>query len=110
MSWLEELKVGDEVVVAGDRYHLDYVDKVTKLTAKQIALENSSYRYRRDTGSQIGGDNWNSRRLEEATPERKKEAQREYRRLRMIQTLTRTVWKELSDETLERVLEVIKTV
>lgn len=63
-KWLDNLKVGDEVVVSG---HNDIIEKVTGVTRTQITIKGT--KYRRDSGRQITQDKWHHLWLVEPTEE-----------------------------------------
>lgn len=66
MSWLDELKVGDEVFVSS-RYYKK-IKIITKITPKTIVIENNIFN--KSNGQQRGGDVY---KLHQVTPESKAE-------------------------------------
>jgi hypothetical protein len=106
MSWLDELKEGDEVIVAGDRIYSDSISKVQRLTKTQIILEKGG-KFRRDNGSCLPYDAWHYTFLEEATEERKAAIRVANKRHGILKLIREFDWSSLSTEVLEKVVELI---
>ena len=72
-TWLESLKVGDRVIIAG-YFRGDRLAVVNRMTATQIIAGNS--RFRRKDGILVGSDSYNRTRLLPPTPERLEKIER----------------------------------
>ncbi len=64
-SWLQDLKEGDHVIVAGQSNKR--LAKVERTTKTQIILAHSSARYRKSDGYRLGGSAWSFSCLRKAT-------------------------------------------
>ena len=53
----KSLEVGDQVIVRRSHNH-DTISTIERLTKTQIILKNSGRKYKRKTGSLIGGSSW----------------------------------------------------
>lgn len=67
-KWLENIKVGDKVIVhSGGPLRNDCIDIVERLTKTQIILSKTSSRFRREDGDVVGEHSmWNTTYLKEA--------------------------------------------
>jgi hypothetical protein len=104
MSWLDELKVGDEVVVSGR--HSKYIDKITKVMPMSVEVGNR--RYRKTDGIERSDDIWDRTHIIECTPERKEAIRNRDRRIRMANHCRGTDWNKLDNERLERIVAILK--
>lgn len=108
-EWLRDIEVGDEVVFSGGGpMNKPGVDKVQRLTKTQIILEGSGTRYRRSDGRQIGVHSWHTRYLRPADAEKLKEIKNDQDKRIAVGYLTKLNWKNLSLESLNSVVEVVK--
>ena len=71
MASFEGIKVGDEVVIDPPNSRMSnrprYVARVEHVTRTQFVV--GGYRFRKDSGSHIGGDGWHFARVYHLTPE-----------------------------------------
>lgn len=96
-----DVKVGDEVIIAPPGYGRSRrsVCKVERVTATQFTA--GGYRFRKNSGWQIGGDTYHSARARHATPELIQAVQLEQRygnaqaKLRQKLTSLDTLWREI---------------
>lgn len=102
MSWLEELKPGDSVVVSAG-LGKESIGKVARVTKTMIILDSGSRFERGRFGSSVGsGSSFHRSHLTEATSE----ARDRVRHAKLANSLRRVDWNTLSIETLERVYEI----
>lgn len=101
MNWLEDLKVGDEVVVSGS--FLSYeISRVTHTTATQIHIGGT--KYRRDTGVQMGSvSSWNRSSLCEPTQELRDKIEHKKR----ASSMGIVTWQKLSLDQLRRIAAIV---
>lgn len=108
-DWLQALKPGDAVIVSTGQGW--FVDKVVRVTATQISLERSHYKYRRKeghTGYAIGQSHaFHRDKLIEATPERLVQTERASLINRLCH-LRPSNFKHLTVEQLRNIAEIIK--
>ena len=107
-NWIDNLKEGDSVIIAGSRDQLDNISKVERLTKTQVVLINTSSRFRRSDGGLIGASVWNTQSLEMATPERIEKIKIANRRCELIYFVSNTAWNEVSSEKLEEIVKTVK--
>ena len=107
-QWLETLKPGDTVIrsVSGMGRH-STVEVVERLTKTQIILKGISIKYRRKNGWSIGGSQWNTSALVEATPERIERVTGEQERRRLLGALQKVDWQKVSTQELEEHAEIL---
>lgn len=114
-EWLQNLKAGDEVAVAssgmGGRVYTFH--KVAKITPTQVVVlinpqTNAVTRFRRDGGDEVGAEVWHRSSIEEATPELKARITAENRRKNIIYKLSKFNWRDLTDEELVRIYDVVR--
>ena len=71
MASFDDIKVGDEVVIDPPNSRMSssprYVAKVEHVTRTQFVA--GGYRFRKDSGSHIGGDGWHNAHVYHLTPE-----------------------------------------
>lgn len=108
-DWLKNLKINDEVVVSGgSAMAKDYVARVERLTKTQIILTDSSTKYRRSNGGQIGGNSWSTRWLREADKEKVAMIKHDQEKRSAIYYLDDFKWIDLSLESLQTIVKVVK--
>jgi hypothetical protein len=100
-DWLEDLKPGDRVIVDSGFFG-PTLRTVERVTATQILVGQS--RYRRSSGSPVGGDPWARNYLREATPE----CVAQVRQRSLAERLAKTKWSEYPLERLEAVAALLK--
>ncbi len=99
MSWLEELKPGDSVVVNAP-LGSESIGKVARVTKTMIVLDSGGRFQRSGFGGRIGrSSGFHRSNLAEATPE----ARDRIRHANLANNLRHVDWKTLSLETLEQV-------
>ena len=72
-NWLEQLKVGDSVIVDGS-YRGSSIGKVEKITKTQIVVNGA--RFQRKSGFLVGCDSWNRKMLRQWNEEDAEEIHR----------------------------------
>ena len=106
-KWISELKVGDKVIVVGNHY--DRVDRVRKVTKTQIILAEDRHKYNKKAGCSIGTERFHHQYITEATDENVENTNRFYNKRRMTEKLQNVDWKNYDNETLEKIIAVLKS-
>lgn len=107
MKWLNELKVGDPVVVSNRNN--TWVDVVDRLTKTQVITKRNRYKFKKSNSKLVGGAGWDVLGIEEATEKRILEiVEQEKRRELLYQIEDNTIFTELSTEKLEHIVMIIK--
>jgi hypothetical protein len=73
--WLQNLKVGDKVIISGhSAFGGDVIGKVSRLTKTQVLVtlgkNPCEYKYKIEDGRSIGTGTWETKWIYEATPEK----------------------------------------
>ena len=106
-AWLENIKVGDKVIVDGSGFTaFNKIDTVERLTKTQIVLKNTHSKYRRSSGRSVG-DIWNSSFLSEATREKILKIQEARYRLNLLNKIESISIRNLSTDSLKSIVVVI---
>ena len=109
-EWLNELSVGDKVIMSG-RYRKS-VNVVQRLTKTQIILEGTNCRFRKANGREVGGSSWGAIYLRKGTPAEISKVEDATTRQRIIAKLTyESTWNGLSTKELisvEKQIDVLK--
>nr|DAF60426.1 MAG TPA: hypothetical protein [Siphoviridae sp. ctmHK36] len=103
MENLEDIKVGDKVILANAR--IKRVVTVTKVTKTQIVIGNK--RFKKESGFEYGGRPLETKRIYRATPEVLEEIEAETKRNDLINKIARYPWGSLTNEELEKVCKII---
>lgn len=104
MNELENLKVGDIVIVSG--VFADKLSKVMRVTKAQILVDNRHYR--KKDGCLVGGSEWEYGRIKPATDEDINRINERERKEELIAFIRRNAWSNLSLESLETICDVVK--
>lgn len=104
MSNLEDLKVGDKVIVCGVYIH-DRISQVEKVTKKHIIVEGS--KYSKVFGYAAGCRSYSSNHIRPATEEDIKHVEEETRKRNIVTYLTKTHFEKLSLATLVAIRDII---
>ena len=108
-EWLKKIQVGDKVIVSGGgAMSTDYIAEVGRLTKTQIILTESSTKYRRESGRQLGGSCWSTRWLRETNEDKLTKIKDDEETRQAIYYLDDFKWRKLSLESLRAVLKVVK--
>ena len=103
MSELEDLKVGDKVIVGGT-YINDRISQVEKVTKKHIIVE--GLKYNRTYGWVAGLSSSSSNHIKPATEEDIRRVEEETEKRNIVNYLTKIHFKELSYETLVAIRDI----
>lgn len=104
---LENIKIGDKVIIKGLFYsNSSYVAEVTKVNKTTFVAGN--FTFRKQNGSQYGGDTWNKMYASFATEEDIAKVTAEAERRKMVRFLRDTDFSKLSDEDLKKVYDIIR--
>ena len=105
IGWLEELKVGDKVIVS--KYNHSSVKHIDKITATgRINVDNVQFNY---TGSEIGGDRWHRAYLMQWTQQEENEIKNKIQVKKMRDYLIKTNWETKTFDVLKEVYEFVKS-
>lgn len=106
----EDIKVGDKVIIS-QRFHGDSVVSVSKVTKDHFVIDMGNYtmKFRKRSGTQVGGDTWTPWYAEVATEERIAEVTEKNMRWRMIRTCRDFNFEELPTDKLKEVYKIITT-
>ena len=102
-SWLEQLRPGDNVIVAFE--HGREVNQVSRLTKHGIVVGSS--RYRKQDGKLCGASVWEHRCLQEATSDRVATVRRANHHKRLSGALSRVNWQDVSFSLLQQITQLI---
>lgn len=104
MNELENLKVGDVVIVSG--VFADKLSKVIRVTKAQILVDNCHYR--KKDGRLIGGSDWHYGRIKPATDEDIERINKREQKEELIAFIRKSAWVNLSLESLQTICDVVK--
>lgn len=108
-GWLQKIKVGDMVVIAGgNSWTPPSVVKVERLTKTQIVVVGSDIKYRRNNGRAIGGCAWSTTWVREATIEKIAEIGQAQAKRKAINYLGDMSWSNLPLESLQVIVETVR--
>ena len=105
MKGLEDLKVGDKVIVCGVYIH-DRISQVEKVTKKHIIVEGS--KYSKAFGYVVGYNNYSSNHIRPATEEDIKRVEKETEKRNIVKYLTKIHFEELSYEALVAIRDIVE--
>jgi len=105
-NWLDDIKVGDEVVVDAAMYRLDRITTVERLTKTQIILCDSTSKFQRTTGWMIGGG-WQPSRILEPTEERKQKVVLARKKYFLIKKLGKVDWAKCDVDKLQHIVNIL---
>lgn len=103
MKELEDLKVGDKVIVGG-AYIYNRISQVEKVTKKHIIVEGS--KYNKTYGWAAGS--YSSNHIRPATEEDIKRVEEETEKRKIVKYLTKIHFEELSYETLVAIRDIVE--
>ena len=104
MSELENLKVGDLVIVVGS--FASKLSKVIRVTKAQILVDNRHY-WKKD-GCLVGGSDWCYSRIKPATDEDIESINKREQKEELIAFIRKNAWVNLSLESLQTICDVVK--
>ena len=104
MSDLENLKVGDLVIVVGN--FASKLSKVMRVTKAQILVDNRHY-WKKD-GRLVGRSGFCYGRIKPATDEDIESINKREQKEELIAFIRRNVWSNLSLESLQTICDVVK--
>lgn len=107
-EWLAALKPGDFVAVDVSKYsYTDYVKgTVVRLTPKQVEVQAhypAPIKFRKDDGSEVGGDKYHRMSIGPITPD----VEAHWRRKKALARVERVNWASLPTEVLEAVVAAL---
>lgn len=105
-DWLENLKAGDYVFV--QNHNTKRLTTIERLTKTQFVVADTSTRFKRTTGREIGGSSWFSCYLAEATEENIAAFKAQNQRNKLIRMVAETDWRKLSTEQLNEILNIVR--
>ena len=105
MKELEDLKVGDKVIVGGVYIH-DKISQVERVTKKHIIVEGS--KYSKKFGWVSGLSSYSSNHIRPATEEDIKRVEEETEKRNIVKYLTKTHFEKLSLTTLIAISDIIE--
>jgi len=106
-EWLDNLKVGDQVIV--DRRNEKSIHIVARLTKTMIVLKDIPIRFRRKNGYSVGEYGWHIPILRKCTPEEAKKVMIENKRRKLINYFKGySNWDKLSLDQLVQLAAIMK--
>ena len=106
MNELENLKVGDLVVVRGSLIVGEELRKIERVTNSQIAIGNR--RYRKKDGRLVGEGNWHYGFIKPATEKDIERINERERKDELLAFIRKVAWCNLSLESLQTICDVVK--
>jgi len=104
-EWLENLKVGDTVIVSGRN---ELVCTIERMTKTQIVLKDNFTKFNRKTGRSVGNDSWSTSYIFEPTEKEIKRITEETTRRNIINKLSRIEWKNYTTESLLNIMDNVQ--
>ena len=105
MKELEDLKVGDKVIVGGT-FIYNRISQVEKVTKKHIIVEGS--KYSKAFGWVVGCSSYTSNHIRPATEEDIKRIEEETEKRKIVKYLTKIHFEELSYEALVAIRDIVE--
>ena len=105
MSKLEDLKVGDKVIVGGVYIH-NRISQVERVTKKYIIVE--SVKYSKAFGWVAGCSSYSANHIRHATEEDIRRVEEETEKRNIVNYLTKIHFKELSYEALVAIRDIVE--
>lgn len=105
MKGLEDLKVGDKVIVVGAYIH-NRISQVEKVTKKHIIVEGS--KYSKAFGYVVGCNNYSSNHIRPASEGDVRRIEEESKKRNIVTYLTKTQFEKLSLATLVAIRDIIE--
>lgn len=111
MTWLEELKPGDQVLVSNRCYAYDKLETVKSVGKKFISLEGweNKTRFRVDGGRGVSGDSYNCSWLHPATEEALNKIEEQKQKLEALGKIEKVNYRKLPLSKLKQILEIIES-
>lgn len=112
-EWLDSLKAGDEIYVAGNYGAVGTINRIARTTDTQIIVEKvgagaQTYekRYRRKDGRLVGAstDPWCQGHIAPVTDDRREAIEK----MRLRHIIDKTSWKDVSVGQLRRIVTILK--
>jgi len=110
-DWLEDIKVGDWVIVQGGgpmSRGKDTARTVKRLTKTQIVLNGTDTKFKKRNGSSVGSSTYYHSYLRESTPETLKKVKREQMHRNLVYKLSTVKWQDMSLEVLSDIYEAVE--
>ena len=105
MSELENLKVGDKVIVGGVYIH-NRISQVERVTKKYIIVE--SVKYSKAFGWVAGCSSYSANHIRPATEEDIRRVEEETEKRNIVNNLTKTHFEKFSYETLVAIRDIVE--
>jgi len=111
--WLQNLKVGDRVIISGNNaFGGDVVGLVSRLTKTQVlvtlGLSTYEHKYRLKDGRSIGTGTWETKWIYEATPEKIEAILLRNKRFKIKKYVTETInWDVVPKNVIDHLYEVL---
>ena len=105
MKELEDLKVGDKVIVSG-LYRYDRISQVERVTKKYIIVE--SVKYSKAFGWVAGCSSYSANHIRPASEEDIRRVEEETEKRNIVNYLTKIHFKELSYEALVAIRDIVE--
>ena len=104
-EWLNDLKVGDRVVIKNSwAAEIVTVKRITKTLILVPCNDTCDYRFNKSNGRRQGGAGYNCQFLHKLTPE----IEAEVRKKKLLNILATTKWNKYNLQQLERIDKVVK--
>lgn len=106
MNELENVKVGDFVVLIGSYAHDGCLRKVERVTKSQIIV--NKRRYRKNDGRIVGGGGWSYCYIRPATENDIERINKVRHKNKLLAFIKNVTWYNLSLESLQTIYDVVK--
>ena len=106
MNEIENLKVGDLVVVKGNITDIKTLSKIDRVTKTLIVI--GYRRFRRSDGQLVGRDDWHYANIRPATDEDIERINKDREKRELVKHLNGVVWYSLRLESLTHIWDVVK--
>lgn len=105
-KWLKQLTVGD-CVIRNDRFNMDTVELVTRITKTMVMVGKYNARYRKKDGQLVGAESWAPETIYEPTAEKLKEARDKEQRREYVSYLNQIVFGKLKTYELKQICGIV---
>jgi hypothetical protein len=108
-NWLQELKVGDDVVVESHGYRSEprYIATINRVLKTQLQLKNGD-KFTRSSGTKVGAYGFHKPYLRQLIPGDKEHIREEHKRRIFVRKIESAKWEQITTDKLKRIIAILE--